>query len=80
MAGSTSSARARQSSWRWPADSDRPRSVDRREVAARAARRSSSCAPTARAASLDLGVGGVGPAVGDVRATVPENRNGSWGT
>ncbi len=54
-------------SWRWPAESERPRSVTGWRYPSRQRPATKSWAPTARAA-LDLGVGGVGPAVGDVVA------------
>ena len=67
MAGSTSWARARAMSWRCPADSDRPRSTTGVVVAGGqpAIEVVGADGPGRR---LDLGVGGVGPAVGDVVA------------
>ena len=60
-------ARARAISWRWPAESDRPRSLTAVQVAV------AECGDELVSADgacrrLDLGVGRVGPAVGDVVA------------
>ncbi len=67
MAGSTRRARARAMSWRWPDDSDRPRSLTGVQVAAR--QRGHEVVGADRPGrGLDLGVGGVGSSVGDVVA------------
>lgn len=50
IAGSTSSARARAISWRWPVDNDLPLSLTRCKYPP-ASPATSSCAPTARAAA-----------------------------
>ena len=67
MAGSTSRARASAMSWRCPADSDRPRSLTGAQVAVGLGGHEVVRADGA-GRRLDLGVGGVGPAVGDVVA------------
>ena len=67
IAGSTSRARARAMSWRWPDDSDRPRSLTGVQVAA-GQRGDEVVGADGPGRRLDLGVGGVGPAVGDVVA------------
>ena len=67
MSGSTSSARASEISWRWPADRFAPALGDRMaEPAGETGDRVERAdGPGGR---LDLGVGGVRPAVGDVVA------------
>ena len=70
IAGSTSSARARQISWRCPAESERPRSVTGWRYPPRSAA-TNSCAPDRARGALDLLVRCVGTAVGDVVADGP---------
>ena len=67
IAGSTSSARARAISWRWPADSERPRSETSVVVTA-GQLGDEVVGPDGPRGGLDLVVAGVGTAVGDVVA------------
>ncbi len=77
-AGSTSSARASAMSWRWPEESEPPRSEISWQVAA--GQGGDEVVGADRpGGGLDLGVGGLGPAVGDVVADRAGEQEGLLG-